>query len=68
MVKEGSWTVADLSSANGTSVNDRPAESFVRVRVGDRLRFGDVECEVLDADGGGTGTRATPRKPWWKFW
>lgn len=66
--KEDGWHVVDLTSANGTFVNDRSAETAVRIGAGDRLRFGDVECEVLDANGGGNAPQAAPRRPWWKFW
>jgi hypothetical protein len=66
--RQGGWQVADLSSANGTFVNERPAEASTPVRAGDRLRFGDVECEVVGASVGEAGTPGATRKPWWKFW
>ncbi|MBI5490469.1 MAG: FHA domain-containing protein [Deltaproteobacteria bacterium] len=70
LAREGDgWRVVDLASANGTFVNERPAESGAPVRGGDRLRFGSVECEVAGAEGGADPSAgAAPRKPWWKFW
>lgn len=66
--KPDGWQVVDLTSANGTFVNDRSAEAAIRIGAGDRLRFGDVECEVVAARGEGDAPQAAPRRPWWKFW
>ena len=45
--------LADAGSANGTLVNGRTLEEgedrSVQVNVGDRILFGEVECELLDA-------------------
>jgi len=64
--RQGSWWVVDLASANGTFVNERPVEASTPVHVGDRLRFGDVECEVLDTSVGEAEPERPTRKPWWK--
>jgi len=37
--RDGGWHVADLSSFNGTFVNDKPVET-ARLNVGDALRIG----------------------------
>ena len=45
--------IADVGSANGTSVNRRTVKegdhAAVTVTPGDRILFGEVECELLDA-------------------
>lgn len=48
---EGTLTVQDLGSTNGTFVNDRKIEQ-ARLAAGDRIRVGRVEFTVarLDAD------------------
>ena len=70
LVREGAaWRVADLASANGTFVNERPAGNGLPVRGGDRLRFGSVECEVSGAAGGADPSPGkAPKRPWWKLW
>ncbi len=52
---EGRWTIRDLGSRSGTSVNwmTLDAEEAVRLRHGDRLRVGstDLLVELPDGDG-----------------
>jgi len=45
--------LSDVGSANGTLVNGRTVdegeEHAVAVKAGDRIHFGEVECDLLDA-------------------
>jgi hypothetical protein len=45
------WTIADMGSANGTSVNGvaLAPRTITAVNIGARLRFGRVEVELLDS-------------------
>jgi len=47
--------LCDVGSANGTLINGRTVgdqeEDAVDVSAGDRILFGEVECELLDASG-----------------
>jgi adenylate cyclase len=42
---DGRFHLVDLGSRNGSFVNDRRVTVPVTVRDGDRLRFGQIECE-----------------------
>lgn len=55
---DGSYTLTDLGSSNGTMVNGRRTAS-TRVHHGDRLRFGNVECVLVDAQGRGRSGHRT---------
>lgn len=47
------WLLSDNRSANGTSLNGKklaPGESM-QVQSGDRINFGGIELEILDAEG-----------------
>ena len=46
---DGCLRVSDLASTNGTSVNDAPlaAHASTALTHGDRIRFGDLECELV---------------------
>jgi hypothetical protein len=48
---EAGWTLKDLSSTNGTRVNGWRVRGQVPVRVGDIVRFGDIQY-LLTADQG----------------
>ncbi len=61
-LKNGAWTVLDLKSKNGTTVNDNPIAATVQLVNGDTVQFGDTtfafETEVLPEarrDGDGSG-------------
>jgi pSer/pThr/pTyr-binding forkhead associated (FHA) protein len=43
---EGNWKLRDLSSRNGTFLNDQRVERISEVRDGDRLTAGDTVFEV----------------------
>jgi FHA domain-containing protein len=46
---EGSqWMVKDLSSANGTYVDDKLVEGATQVKAGDRVRFGHIAFYLVD--------------------
>jgi hypothetical protein len=53
----GSWTLVDLNSANGTRLNDDPApiaaETEVPVKAGDRIHLGVWTTIALEADARG---------------
>ncbi len=46
---QGTWLVKDLSSSNGTFVNDERVERMVAIEKGDRLRLGKTELLVTHA-------------------
>ena len=51
---DGQWTLADAGSANGTRVGDvelQPKGAAEPVRSGDRVRFGVISFQFLDAVG-----------------
>jgi S1-C subfamily serine protease len=77
---DGSVELTDLSSTNGTFVNDRKIEGAVTLRGGERVRLGkvllDVEGTVIaDAPGGGGtvvaegggGTRVAGEESDWRL-
>lgn len=45
--QQGTWWVHDLTSTNGTFLNDVPVDGEVALRPGDVLRLGVVRLEVL---------------------
>jgi hypothetical protein len=49
LADDGSLVVVDQGSANGTKLNGAPIDSAESVRAGDRLSFGGIECELMDA-------------------
>ncbi len=59
---EGSrWFVNDLSSTNGTFINDHPVTAKTEIRMGDQLRFGNTRM-LVDIMSNGSGHSAhTPR-------
>jgi phosphoserine phosphatase RsbU/P len=44
---DGAWCLRDLGSQNGTRVNGRAVEGSVRLRDGDILALGSIECAFL---------------------
>ncbi|MGY6587975.1 MAG: FHA domain-containing protein [Wenzhouxiangella sp.] len=46
---DGRLELIDLGSTNGTYLNDQKVESRFELSPWQRIRFGDVECEVVDA-------------------
>lgn len=48
---DGSYTLTDLSSSNGTLFNGRVVEQPARIWHGARLQFGTVECMLVDPTG-----------------
>ena len=44
----GTWTIRDLGSANGTFVEDKLVESPTTVQTGDRIRFGHIGFYLSD--------------------
>lgn len=48
---DGSYTITDLDSSNGSWVNGRRISSPVRLRHGERLQFGNIECMLVDVEG-----------------
>lgn len=49
LTHEGTLTIQDLGSTNGTFVNDRKVEQ-ARLSAGDRIRVGPVEFTVAKAE------------------
>ncbi len=46
-LERGAWNLRDVGSTNGTFVNgNQIGETAVRIRAGDRVKFGGVEFEV----------------------
>lgn len=43
--EDGDYTLEDLGSTNGTRLNGKHVERATRLRGGDRVRFGKVECD-----------------------
>jgi pSer/pThr/pTyr-binding forkhead associated (FHA) protein len=52
-IDNGTLTVRDEASLNGTWVNDRRIAGTAALRAGDRLRIGGSEFIVAGADGAG---------------
>lgn len=44
--RNGSWTIEDLGSTNGTFLNERRLESPSQVRSGDKVRIGTTVLEL----------------------
>jgi pSer/pThr/pTyr-binding forkhead associated (FHA) protein len=44
--RNGSWTIEDLGSTNGTFLNERRLESPSQVRSGDKIRIGTTVLEL----------------------
>ena len=44
--RNGSWTIEDLGSTNGTFLNERRLESPSQVRAGDKVRIGTTVLEL----------------------
>jgi FHA domain len=40
--RQGTWTIEDLTSANGSFLNDKPVSGVVPLATGHRLVFGDI--------------------------
>ncbi len=49
--EDGAVFVEDLKSANGTTLNDRPLKSPVRLEAGDLIAIGEVVLEFVPAAG-----------------
>ena len=49
-VKDGAWYVEDLGSTNGSFLNDNRFEGEVKLSLGDKLRFGATEAELVWED------------------
>jgi pSer/pThr/pTyr-binding forkhead associated (FHA) protein len=58
---DGSYTLTDLNSSNGTHVGGRRVASM-RVQHGTRIHFGNVECLLLDPRGKSKG--GPDRRTW----
>ncbi|MBS0659157.1 MAG: FHA domain-containing protein [Verrucomicrobia bacterium] len=46
---DGDFTLEDLGSTNGTRLNGKHLERATRLRSGDRVRFGKVECDYASS-------------------
>ncbi|MFZ4734606.1 MAG: FHA domain-containing protein [Bradymonadia bacterium] len=57
---DGSYTLMDLNSSNGTRLNGKRVTS-ARARFGDRIHFGNVPCLLVDPKGKGAARAQTPR-------
>jgi pSer/pThr/pTyr-binding forkhead associated (FHA) protein len=58
ILREGDrYTVLDLGSSNGSSVNGKPLTTPVVLKVGDRVKFGNVEFVFVAGD-----TKVDPRQ------
>jgi pSer/pThr/pTyr-binding forkhead associated (FHA) protein len=44
---EGTWTLTDLGSANGTFVNGAPLKGTIALKPGDRVRVAETVFRVL---------------------
>lgn len=47
MYDNGTWWLQDLSSTNGTFLNNQPVHNRIRLSRGDIVQFGRVRCRVL---------------------
>jgi len=56
---DGSYVITDLGSSNGTLVKGKSCNQSARVRLGEPIQFGNVECVLLDP----SGQRRGPRLP-----
>ncbi len=45
--KAGAWYAEDLGSTNGSFLNDKQFEGEVKLALGDKLRFGATEAELV---------------------
>ena len=59
-VSDGSATIEDLGSKNGTLVGDRPVRSRVALKNADRIQLA-TELLVFQVSGGGVSTETQPR-------
>lgn len=50
ILDEGEYFLEDLKSANGTLVNDSRVLDVVKLRDGDRIKFGQVEFLFIEGD------------------
>ena len=57
---DGSYTLTDLNSSNGTRLNGKRITS-VRAALGARIHFGNVECLLVDPRGKAKAGGATPK-------
>jgi hypothetical protein len=48
MCDNGTWTIRDLGSANGTFVDDKLIEGVTQLRAGERIRFGHIAFYLID--------------------
>lgn len=57
---DGSYVISDQGSSNGTFVRGKRLKSGVRAWHGDKLRFGKIDCLLVDP----TGQADTTSAPW----
>jgi DNA-binding winged helix-turn-helix (wHTH) protein len=60
VVSDGSATIEDLGSKNGTLVGDRPVRGRIALRNADRIQLA-TELLVFQVSGGGVSTETQPR-------
>jgi pSer/pThr/pTyr-binding forkhead associated (FHA) protein len=53
----GSYIITDPNSSNGTFVRGQRVRNGLRAYHGDRVRFGHIECLLLDPEGKGEAAR-----------
>ena len=51
---DGSFVLIDLNSSNGTFHKGHSVSAPTGVLAGDKIRFGNIECLIMGADGGST--------------
>lgn len=49
-IDEDEYFLEDLNSANGTLINDENIEDVVKLKDGDRIKFGQVEFLFIEGD------------------
>ena len=58
---DGSYVLQDLGSSNGTHVHGRRVNRPVRILIGDRVHFGNIECILSQTTGVSTPRRSVHR-------
>jgi ABC transport system ATP-binding/permease protein len=55
----GSYIITDPNSSNGTFVKGKRVRNGLRARLGDKVRFGQIECLIVDPQGQGSSTQSS---------
>jgi pSer/pThr/pTyr-binding forkhead associated (FHA) protein len=58
--KDGNWSIVDLGSRNGTTINSAPIEDRQVLKDGDAIAIGKSKIVLWGGGGGGGGARFSP--------